>query len=108
MRASRRPSGTRTRRFGLGWVPRADGQGFEIKGLSHKIMDVFSSRRDDVEAYVQDKLVPQFVAKHGRKPSQAEMAALNRQASVDTRQAKHPGVHRLRPVLSVARSSVSL
>ena len=81
-----------TRRFGLEWVARADGQGYEIKGISHAVMDAFSSRRDDVEAYVQDELVPRFVASHGRKPSQAEMAALNRQASVDTRRAKHPGV----------------
>jgi conjugative relaxase-like TrwC/TraI family protein len=81
-----------TRRFGLEWIPRADGRGYEIKGISQAVIDAFSSRRDDVEAYVQDTLLPQFVTSHGRKPSQAEMAALNRQASVDTRRAKHPGV----------------
>jgi hypothetical protein len=34
-----------TRRFGLEWVARDDGHGFEIKGISGEMMRVFSSRR---------------------------------------------------------------
>ena len=34
-----------TRRFGLEWIARDDGHGFEIKGISGEMMRLFSSRR---------------------------------------------------------------
>jgi hypothetical protein len=36
-----------TRRFGVAWVARDDGHGFEIKGISDQMMRVFSSPRLD-------------------------------------------------------------
>jgi hypothetical protein len=38
------------RRFGLEWVARDDGHGFEIKGISGEMMRVFSSRRESITA----------------------------------------------------------
>jgi hypothetical protein len=37
-----------TRRFGLEWVARDDGHGFEIKGISGEMMRVFSTRRESI------------------------------------------------------------
>ena len=39
-----------TRRFGLEWVARDDGHGFEIKGISGEMMRLFSSRRESITA----------------------------------------------------------
>ena len=39
-----------TRRFGLAWVARDDGRGFEIKGIGGEMMRVFSSRRESITA----------------------------------------------------------
>ena len=61
-----------TRRFGFEWVPRADGLGYEIKGVRQEVMDAFSSRRNEIEAYLSGTLIPDFVKAHGREPSQAE------------------------------------
>ena len=37
-----------TRDFGVAWVPRADGHGREIAGISQALMDAFSSRRQTI------------------------------------------------------------
>ena len=39
-----------TRRFGVQWVARDDGHGFEIKGISGQMMRLFSSRRESITA----------------------------------------------------------
>ena len=39
-----------TRRFGLEWIARDDGHGFEIKGISGEMMRLFSSRRASITA----------------------------------------------------------
>jgi hypothetical protein len=39
-----------TARFGLEWVARDDGNGFEIRGISGEMMRVFSSRRESITA----------------------------------------------------------
>jgi len=58
-----------TRRFGLGWVARDDGHGFEIKGISGQMMRVFSSRRESITADVRERAA-RFERRYGRKPSQ--------------------------------------
>ena len=60
-----------TRRFGFEWVPRADGLGYEIKGVSQEVMDAFSSRRNEIDAHLKTKLLPKFVEDHHRDPFQA-------------------------------------
>src|SRR6266699_4969015 len=39
-----------TRRFGVDWVARDDGHGFEIAGISGAMMRLFSSRRESITA----------------------------------------------------------
>ena len=65
-----------TRRFGMSWVPRADGMGFGIDGIGADLMAVFSHRRAEITKLVDQELVPRFQAEHGRAPNQRELAAL--------------------------------
>jgi conjugative relaxase-like TrwC/TraI family protein len=81
-----------TRRFGLQWAERPDGQGYEIAGVSQEIMDTFSSRRADIERRVREELVPRFEATYGRPPTQSELSSLNQDANLATREHKPEGV----------------
>jgi len=62
-----------TRRFGMTWVPRADGMGFGIDGIGTELMAVFSHRRAEITKLVDQELVPRFKAEHGRAPNQREL-----------------------------------
>jgi len=64
-----------TRRFGVEWVARDDGHGFEIMGISGQMMRVFSSRRESITADLRDRAT-QFEQRYGREPSQRELAQL--------------------------------
>jgi len=57
-----------TRRFGLQWIARDDGHGFEIKGISGEMMRVFSSRRESINADLRVRAA-RFEQRYGRKPS---------------------------------------
>jgi AAA domain/TrwC relaxase len=74
-----------TRRFGVNWVPRADGMGFGIDGIGADLMAVFSHRRAEITKLVDQELVPRFKAEHGRAPNQRELAALQEHAALRTR-----------------------
>ena len=76
-----------TRRFGLQWVARDDGHGFEIKGISGKMMRLFSSRRESIAADVRARAA-QFQQRYGRAPSQRELAQLAQASNFATRKAK--------------------
>jgi conjugative relaxase-like TrwC/TraI family protein len=77
-----------TRRFGLEWVARDDGHGFEIKGISGQMMRLFSSRRESITADVRARAT-RFEQRYGREPSQRELAHLAQAANFKTRNAKH-------------------
>jgi hypothetical protein len=77
-----------TRRFGLSWVPRADGMGFGIDGVGADLMAVFSHRRCEITKLARQELVPRFQARHGRPPNQRELATLQEQATLRTRKGK--------------------
>jgi conjugative relaxase-like TrwC/TraI family protein len=77
-----------TRRFGLDWVPRADGMGFGIEGIGADLMAAFSHRRAGITELTAQELVPRFRAEHGRVPNQRELAALQEQATLRTRKGK--------------------
>ena len=64
-----------TRRFGVEWVARDDGHGFEIKGISGQMMRVFSSRRESITADLRTRAA-RFEQRYGREPSQRELAQL--------------------------------
>jgi conjugative relaxase-like TrwC/TraI family protein len=74
-----------TQRFGMRWVPRADGIGFGIDGIGAGLMAVFSHRRTEITKLVDRELVPRFQAEHGRAPNQRELAALQERATLRTR-----------------------
>src|SRR5579872_7081545 len=77
-----------TRRFGVQWVARDDGHGFEIKGISGQMMRLFSSRRESITADLRARAA-QFEQRCGRKPSQRELAHLAQAANFKTRNPKH-------------------
>jgi hypothetical protein len=74
-----------TRRFGMSWVPRADGMAFGIDGIGADLMAVFSHRRAEITKLTARELVPRFKAEHGRAPNQRELATLQEQATLRTR-----------------------
>jgi conjugative relaxase-like TrwC/TraI family protein len=77
-----------TARFGLEWIARDDGHGFEINGISGQMMRLFSSRRESITADVRARAA-QFEQRYGRRPSQRELAHLAQAANFKTRNAKH-------------------
>jgi len=76
-----------TSRFGLQWIARDDGHGFEIKGISGEMMRLFSSRRVAITADLRARAA-RFEKRYGRKPSQRELAQLAQAANFKTRGAK--------------------
>jgi conjugative relaxase-like TrwC/TraI family protein len=79
-----------TRRFGLEWVARDDGHGFEIRGISGQMMRVFSSRRGSITADLRGRAA-RFEQRYGRAPSQRELAHLAQASNFKTRAAKKDG-----------------
>ena len=77
-----------TRRFGLEWVARDDGHGFEIKGISGQMMRLFSSRRESITADLRARAA-RFEQRYGRAPSQRELAQLAQASNFTTRAAKN-------------------
>jgi len=80
-----------TGRFGLQWIARDDGYGFEIKGISGQMMRVFSSRRVSITADLRARAA-RFEQRYGRKPSQRELAQLAQASNFKTRAAKEGAV----------------
>ena len=78
-----------TRLSGLGYamVPRADGNGAEVGGVSQDVMDLFSSRAVAVTGEL-DKLAREYQAVHGRPPSRRTLWLLHQQAGQNTRRTK--------------------
>jgi conjugative relaxase-like TrwC/TraI family protein len=76
-----------TRRFGVEWVARDDGHGFEIKGISGEMMRLFSSRRESITHDLRARAA-RFEAGYGRPPSQRELAQLAQASNFRTRAAK--------------------
>jgi AAA domain/TrwC relaxase len=77
-----------TARFGLEWVARDDGHGFEIEGISGEMMRVFSTRRESITADLRARAT-RFEEQYGRAPSQRELAHLAQASNFKTRKAKH-------------------
>jgi len=75
-----------THRLGIGWEPIEHGQA-EILGVPNELREVFSKRSEQIEQAVTAK-VAEFVGRQGRDPNQWELAAIKREAAVDTRSHK--------------------
>jgi hypothetical protein len=76
-----------TKRFGVEWVARDDGHGFEINGISGQMMRLFSSRRESINADLRERAA-RFAQRYGRAPSQRELAQLAQASNFATRAAK--------------------
>ena len=81
--------GLETRLSALGYVmvPRADGNGAEIGGVSQDVMDLFSSRGVAVTGELK-RLAQEYEHKHGKPPSRRTLWLLHQQAGQHTRRTK--------------------
>jgi conjugative relaxase-like TrwC/TraI family protein len=78
---------TRLSALGYAMVPRADGNGAEVGGVSQDVMDLFSSRAVAVTGELQ-RLAHEYEARHGKPPSRRTLWLLHQQAGQNTRRTK--------------------
>jgi hypothetical protein len=76
-----------TREFGVAWVPRADGHGREIAGISQDLMDAFSSRRQTITPEAR-KVAAEREAQTGRRPDARQMYRIQKDIAYRTRSRK--------------------
>ena len=78
---------TKLSALGYAMVPRADGNGAEIGGVSQDIKDLFSSRAVAVTGEL-DRLAREYQAVHGKPASRRTLWLLHQQAGQNTRRTK--------------------
>ena len=78
---------TRLSALGYAMVPRADGNGAEVGGVSQDVMDLFSSRSRALTPELQ-ALIGQYQKIHGKPPSKRTIWLLGQQAAQNTRRTK--------------------
>ena len=78
---------TKLSALGYAMVPRADGNGAEVGGVSQDVMDLFCSRAVAVTGEL-DRLAREYQAVHGRPPSRRTLWLLHQQAGQNTRRTK--------------------
>ncbi len=74
-------------RVGVRAVARADGNGWEIDGVSEAVRDQFSSRRRAIEPRVQE-LIEEYERKHGKAPAARALWSMAQFVTLDSRQPK--------------------
>ena len=79
-----------TREFGVQMVPREDGQGNEIAGITREQIERYSSRTQTINGATK-AAVDAWADKHGREPSRRELLYIRQQVTMDTRQGKEEG-----------------
>ena len=78
---------TKLSALGYAMVPRADGNGAEVGGVSQDVIDLFSSRAVAVTGEL-DRLAREYEAVHGKPPSRRTLWLLHQQAGQNTRRTK--------------------
>ena len=73
--------------LGYVMVPRADGNGAEVGGVSQDVMDLFSSRSVAVTGELK-RLAQEYADKHGKPPTRRTLWLLHQQAGQHTRRTK--------------------
>jgi hypothetical protein len=73
--------------LGYAMVPRADGNGAEVGGVSQDVMDLFSSRSRGLTPELA-ALIGQYQKAHGKPPSKRTIWLLGQQAAQNTRRTK--------------------
>jgi hypothetical protein len=79
-----------TAELGVQWVPRTDGRGNEIAGISQELMDAYSSRAVAITA-AMPAAVESWTAKYGRAPNQRELLYIRQEATLASRHGKDGG-----------------
>lgn len=74
-------------RLGIEAVARADGNGWEIAGISEALRDQFSSRRRAIEPRVSE-LIAEYERKHGKAPNARAVWSMAQFVTLDSRRAK--------------------
>ena len=78
---------TRMTALGYAMVPRADGNGAEVGGVSQDVMELFSSRAVAVTGELK-RLAQDYQDKHGKPPTRRTLWLLHQQAGQNTRRTK--------------------
>jgi len=78
---------TRPSALGYAMVPREDGNGAEVGGVSQDVMDLFSSRSRALTPELE-ALIGQYQRAHGKPPSKRTIWLLGQQAAQNTRRTK--------------------
>ena len=76
-----------TREFGVQWIPRADGRGNEIKGITQAQMDAYSTRTVQVHEKERE-LARAWQRRHGRAPTSRELLHIANDATLHSRKGK--------------------
>ena len=79
-----------TAEFGVAWVPRADGRGNEIAGVTQAQMDAYSTRTVQVHEKERE-LARAWERKHGRAPTSRELLYIANDATLQSRRGKDAG-----------------
>jgi conjugative relaxase-like TrwC/TraI family protein len=79
------------REFGVDWVPRADGRGNEIRGVTQAQLDAYSTRTVQVRAKERE-LARAWERKHGRAPTSRELLHIANAATLQSRKGKDAAV----------------
>ena len=79
-----------TREFGVEWIPRADGRGNEIRGISQAQLDAYSTRTVQVREKERE-LARAWERKHGRAPTSRELLHIANAATLQSRKGKDAG-----------------
>ena len=76
-----------TREFGVAWIPRADGRGNEIRGVTQAQMGAYSTRTVQVREKERE-LARAWERKHGRAPTSRELLHIANAATLQSRKGK--------------------
>ncbi|MGO8958840.1 MAG: MobF family relaxase [Streptosporangiaceae bacterium] len=76
-----------TREFSVAWVPRADGRGNEIRGITQAQMDAYSTRTVQVREKERE-LARAWERRNGRAPNSRELYYIANKATLQSRKGK--------------------
>jgi AAA domain/TrwC relaxase len=76
-----------SREFGVAWIPRADGRGNEIRGVTQAQMDAYSTRTVQVHEKERE-LARAWKRKHDRGPTSRELLHIANAATLQSRKGK--------------------
>ena len=80
-----------TRKLGVTWTPRADGNGSEITGITREQIEAYSSRTQAIDGAMAEAIDGWRANHPGREPTRREMQYIHREVWAKTRAAKPEG-----------------